>query len=434
MPNYNKQTWADGAAGLTPLSAERLQHLEDGLEAVDLAKVDAVSVGVAGGVAELDADGLVPLTRMPDQSDIYARVAAARPGNRWVALGDSLTAGVSVQTWVTMASWLSLGRLQLVKNAGVGGNTSAQMLSRFDTDVTPYAPNLVTILAGTNDTGQSVPLSTFQSNIQAIVAKCRAIGAVPVLATMPPNSSGTPANRQQQILVFNGWLRRYAAAQGLALLDFYNLFVDPTNAAYLSTYKNDGTHPNAAGFAAMGSLANTAMSPLTPQFGALLCNDNIDANNKIKNPLFITQTANPGVRADTWNAYGAGGTYSTDGTDTSIKGYWQTCAMTSGSNVGLASSAVTGFTPTVGNTYAISGLFKASSGLTSLSINLQGNSGAVLQPVQSLAASISKGAFYGEYVCASGVTSLSLTALASGTGNFSIAQCGIYDLTAMGIA
>lgn len=32
---YSKQTWVDGAAGATPLSAARLNHIEDGIEAVE---------------------------------------------------------------------------------------------------------------------------------------------------------------------------------------------------------------------------------------------------------------------------------------------------------------------------------------------------------------------------------------------------------------
>ena len=36
MTSYVKQTWNNGSAGATPLSAARLQYIEDGLEAVDI--------------------------------------------------------------------------------------------------------------------------------------------------------------------------------------------------------------------------------------------------------------------------------------------------------------------------------------------------------------------------------------------------------------
>lgn len=44
MPRYTKQTWRPGRTGGTPISAARLQHIEDGIEAVDLA-LDGVDTG-----------------------------------------------------------------------------------------------------------------------------------------------------------------------------------------------------------------------------------------------------------------------------------------------------------------------------------------------------------------------------------------------------
>lgn len=46
MP-YIKQTWADGSGGGTPVNAERLNHIEDGIEAIDLAVVAAADVTFA---------------------------------------------------------------------------------------------------------------------------------------------------------------------------------------------------------------------------------------------------------------------------------------------------------------------------------------------------------------------------------------------------
>lgn len=36
MPDYTKQTWADGVAGATPISAARLNHMEDGIDAASV--------------------------------------------------------------------------------------------------------------------------------------------------------------------------------------------------------------------------------------------------------------------------------------------------------------------------------------------------------------------------------------------------------------
>lgn len=44
--NYAKQTWANGVAGGTPINAARLNHMEDGIEAVDQ-RIDVLSNTIA---------------------------------------------------------------------------------------------------------------------------------------------------------------------------------------------------------------------------------------------------------------------------------------------------------------------------------------------------------------------------------------------------
>src|SRR4051812_9442138 len=82
-------------------------------------------------------------------------------GNRTVFLGDSITAfGNAYETgasntfgwgWTAQATFLSKGRIFQVNNAGVPGNTMAQMLARFQKDVAAYSPEKVVIAGGTND-------------------------------------------------------------------------------------------------------------------------------------------------------------------------------------------------------------------------------------------------------------------------------------------
>lgn len=51
---------------------------------------------------------------------------------------------------------------------------------------------------------------------------------------------------------FNTWRKYYAAANGIAVVDFYNLLVDPANGNYLAGYYSDGLHPSHAGYLARG--------------------------------------------------------------------------------------------------------------------------------------------------------------------------------------
>jgi hypothetical protein len=49
--SYDKQTWADGIAGGTPITADRLAHIEDGIE--DAAAVADAAAGAVAGKADV---------------------------------------------------------------------------------------------------------------------------------------------------------------------------------------------------------------------------------------------------------------------------------------------------------------------------------------------------------------------------------------------
>lgn len=95
---------------------------------------------------------------------------------RHVLLGDSWfeSPGVSER----LAARLSNTN---ILNEGVGGNTSTQMLNRFDSDVKSHKPDFVWVMAGTNDFHMKVPTATYLSNIQTILAKISRIGAEAVV-------------------------------------------------------------------------------------------------------------------------------------------------------------------------------------------------------------------------------------------------------------
>ena len=55
---YTKRTWKyEGQPGAIPLNPANLNHIEDGIEAVDLGKADKVSGATSGNLAGLDATG-----------------------------------------------------------------------------------------------------------------------------------------------------------------------------------------------------------------------------------------------------------------------------------------------------------------------------------------------------------------------------------------
>lgn len=72
-----------------------------------------------------------------------------------------------------------------VINQGIGGNTSTNLLNRFDSDVTTQNPDFVWVIAGVNDYHQDVPVTTYLASMQGIIAKISSIGAQGVIIDSP---------------------------------------------------------------------------------------------------------------------------------------------------------------------------------------------------------------------------------------------------------
>lgn len=66
-------------------------------------------------------------------------------------------------------------------NLGIGGNTSNDLLNRFDSDVSPHNPDFVWVMTGTNDYWNYISASQYKQNIQSLISKIEALGAKPII-------------------------------------------------------------------------------------------------------------------------------------------------------------------------------------------------------------------------------------------------------------
>ncbi|PWQ99818.1 SGNH/GDSL hydrolase family protein [Leucothrix pacifica] len=88
-------------------------------------------------------------------------------------------------------SWFSTGtvrdRLQeklsntTMINLGIGGNTSFDLLSRFDRDVPQHNPDFVWVMTGTNDYWNYISTAQYKQNIRELISKIEALGAKPII-------------------------------------------------------------------------------------------------------------------------------------------------------------------------------------------------------------------------------------------------------------
>jgi lysophospholipase L1-like esterase len=153
---------------------------------------------------------------------------------------------------------------------GISGQTTPQMLIRFRPDVIDLKPRAVVILAGTNDiAGNTGPMTDeeIEGNLQSMAELAKAHGIRVVMASITPTSAYHTAERAvpqttsrplSRIKAINDWMQKYAAANGHVYLDYFSAMVD-SSGVMKSELTADDLHPNAAGYAIMGPLAQAAI-------------------------------------------------------------------------------------------------------------------------------------------------------------------------------
>jgi lysophospholipase L1-like esterase len=167
---------------------------------------------------------------------------------RVVFLGDQIT-----ERW----SGFFPGKPYL--NRGIAGQTSPQMLVRFQQDVISLQPKVVVIQAGTNDlAGATGPATegTIAENFRSMVELAKVHGIRVVLASVTP-VAGNDLRPQGKIIGLNGWIKQYAAQSGSVYLDYYAALAEGRNLK--KEYTADGLIPNEAGYAVMAGLAEKAI-------------------------------------------------------------------------------------------------------------------------------------------------------------------------------
>jgi lysophospholipase L1-like esterase len=146
-----------------------------------------------------------------------------------------------------------------VANAGIIGNTTAQMLARLPSLLAQFAPDTVTILGGTNDVNTGVASATVIANLGNIVTTVTGAGATAVLLTVPPCStfSGT---KNTVLAEVNAWIATQAAAN-VIVVDVHAALKDPAVPTQLLAIYDSGDHIhlNAAGQQLVADTMHAAM-------------------------------------------------------------------------------------------------------------------------------------------------------------------------------
>lgn len=220
----------------------------------DLSEPDAASPVVTGPIttrATVRAAAFAPDGRR-------GPVTTLAGADRVVFMGDSITEG-----WARFGGDFFADPARI--NRGIGGQTTKEMLARFDADVIAARPRVVVILAGTNDiAGNSGPTTEDEiaGRIAAMADKARAAGIRVVLVSVLPADRYYWAPALQpaaRIVELNRRIAAIAARHGDLFVDLHTTMAD-AGQGLKREYGADGVHPDPAGYAVMRGPVEAAIA------------------------------------------------------------------------------------------------------------------------------------------------------------------------------
>lgn len=172
---------------------------------------------------------------------------------RFCALGDSITHGggsISAPPSTVVYNWETYCAIP-VKNLGRSGDTTAEMLDRFDNDVLPFRPEVLFIMAGVNDYRSHIQGWESVENLQALRDKCERNGIKPVFMTPTPLNPAQidkvqfidlpPADWQDHQRFICDWIRSQEN-----FIDVNEQLTDDAG-NLIDSLSVDGLHPDADG-------------------------------------------------------------------------------------------------------------------------------------------------------------------------------------------
>lgn len=238
--------------------------------------------------------------------------------NTLIPFGDSITLldaktdaaysdGTHMRGYLAWANVISGQRFEVLRNAGIGGNRTADMVARIQADVMAYSPKFVILFGGANDTTNDVAAATTIANLGSMITTMRAAGIRVIVGTIIPSVNNNTTARKQALATVNQWIRALPnTVPDVVVVDWHGPLADAVTGDPASGMTSDGVHPTETGAALMGSLLARTLVSLLPTTAGLV-QSNAEAYNFVRNS---TQQGTGG----TMSATGGSGSVATNST------------------------------------------------------------------------------------------------------------------------
>lgn len=191
---------------------------------------------------------------------------------RYVALGDSYSIGTgaqSGQSWPAVVTQRLQAKgvpIKLVGNLSHSGWTSKNLIEKQLPALAKYRPNFVTVLIGTNDWIQGVPLSVFKKNFQYILTYLlKTVPAKNILVITVPDFSVAPAadhyangrSISHGLAEINYIIIKEAKDRNVRVIDIFPYSQTMSD----DLFSSDGLHPSGKGYARWADLIEKSFLP-----------------------------------------------------------------------------------------------------------------------------------------------------------------------------
>jgi lysophospholipase L1-like esterase len=164
-----------------------------------------------------------------------------------------------------------------VINAGRGGDTTQDLLARLEDEVLAREPDLVVLLAGTNDrlnSKKALPLAKYAENLKELVRTITARGTKLLLVTVPPVHEPYLVGRHgaafyaeegpgARIVAVNAVIHRVAREHRVPVVEYFAAVENAGGASeecgslirnVANSGSPDGVHPTDAGYRLLGNM------------------------------------------------------------------------------------------------------------------------------------------------------------------------------------
>lgn len=165
-----------------------------------------------------------------------------------VCLGDSITWGFPFGTeysWVKMLNDIHRGEFI---NQGINGNTTSDMLRRFDRSVLQYNPSHVVIMGGINDVILRESFDRISLNLKTMAQRAQDAGIKVIFGT--PTAFDDPQT-ERLLKRIRDWIKDYALQNNIRIIDFAGAFFNSDGNMRLELLLPDGGHPTKEGYQAI---------------------------------------------------------------------------------------------------------------------------------------------------------------------------------------